>query len=79
MNNSDLITKIIELETKVVQLESEINRLKEGNFTAEECQNLCHNLQNVTLPVFDAGCKLYQEKLFGKEQCEIYRKRPSPS
>lgn len=51
----------------------EIERLKRGDFTPEEFQNLCHNLHKKTalakvgnLPqVFCDGCEDYQKKLFG--------------
>jgi len=48
--------------------EDEIQRLKEGNFTPEEFQNLCHNLQGKGREEFQIGCNEYQEKLFGKRE-----------
>lgn len=49
-------------------MQAEIERLKRGDFTAAEFQNLCHNLpEHCTRAVFKAGCEAYQEKLFGKE------------
>src|SRR4026208_1549117 len=50
--------------------EDEIQRLKEGNFTPEEFQNLCHNLQGKGRDDFEIGCIQYQEKLFGKKQID---------
>jgi hypothetical protein len=52
-------------------LVAEVRRLKRGDFTPEEFQELCHNLHErpggCTRDVFAAGCREYQEKLFGKE------------
>lgn len=49
----------------------EIERLKEGDFTPEEFQELCHNLHDterdgIGPKTFAEGCIQYQEKLFGK-------------
>lgn len=72
-----------EAESEIFELikikDNEIKRLKEGNFTSEELQNLCHNLTNCDLHAFAEGCKREQEKLFGKDRCEIYRKQHSAS
>lgn len=69
------LTKELIKENDALRLENQ--RLKEGNFTPEEFQNLCHNLgRDCTLPVFDQGCKSYQESLFGKDVCEQYRRQP---
>jgi len=51
---------------------SEVERLKAGNFTPEELQNLCHNLSDEDYSKFCDGCDEYQRKLFGKcrtEEC----------
>jgi hypothetical protein len=47
---------------------AEIERLKRGDFTPEEFQNLCHNRHAdpmCTPEDFFAGCAEYQRKLFG--------------
>lgn len=43
----------------------EIKRLKRGDFTEEEFQNLCHNMKPDDLRRFRQGCEDYQDKLFG--------------
>lgn len=46
---------------------AEIDRLKEGYFTEEEFQNLCHNLSvKDGEHRFKKGCEEYQKKLFGE-------------
>lgn len=53
-------------------LEDEIDRLKRGDFTPDEFQNLCHNLPDTcTREVFESGCKDYQAKLFGSPSLEM--------
>ena len=47
------------------ELIKENKRLKEGNFTPEELQNLCHNIKGGTRGEFEAGCKVYTDSLFG--------------
>ncbi len=49
------------------ELLAEIQRLKEGRFTEEEFQNLCHNFSACDRQRFQEGCRQYQEKLFGPE------------
>lgn len=45
---------------------SEFKRLLDGDFTKEEFQNLCHNMNpECTRKDFEQGCKDYQDKLFG--------------
>lgn len=44
----------------------EIKRLKEGKFTEEEFQNLCHNFNEDDAKRHWEGCKEYHCKLFGK-------------
>jgi hypothetical protein len=44
----------------------EIERLKRGDFTEEEFQNLCHNFSEADECRFKRGCEEYQRKLFGK-------------
>ena len=48
-------------------LEHEITRLKKGDFTPEELQNLCHNLaeDKEKKCEFFKGCCEYQKELFG--------------
>lgn len=48
------------------ELLKEITRLKEGNFTEEEFQNLCHNFSADDKCRFKQGCVDYQRKLFGE-------------
>lgn len=48
-------------------LADEVERLRRGEFTPEEFQNLCHNTD--TQAGFDAfadGCEAYQRKMFGR-------------
>lgn len=56
-----------ELWDYVRYLESEIERLKEGRFTQEEFQNLCHNFDTSDVCRFREGCRQYQLQLFGRE------------
>ncbi len=46
-------------------LESEIVRLKRGDFTEKEFQDLCHHFSEDDRERFKAGCKEYQRQLFG--------------
>lgn len=49
-------------------LEKDVKRLKEGNLTPEEFQNLCHNLHLKEKPCtqreFEDGCRRTQEAIF---------------
>lgn len=54
-----------------MDLEQEIIRLKSGNFTEEEFQNLCHTFTEEDACRFKRGCTAYQEKLFGKTKNKI--------
>lgn len=47
------------------ELRAEIERLKEGRFTEEEFQNLCHTFSAEDRNRFFTGCAEYQRKLFG--------------
>lgn len=49
----------------VIDLMNEIERLKRGDFTSEEFQNLCHNSTAENRSLFEQGCKEYQDKIFG--------------
>lgn len=59
-------------------LQSEVRRLKAGDFTEDEFQNLCHKMNENNGPQkFCDGCEAYQQKLFGwspitelKKKCE---------
>ena len=58
------------MESEIDILTIEVARLKRGDFTPEEFQNLCHNLHErpvCTREEFSQGCLQFQEKLFGKE------------
>src|SRR5688572_30875047 len=48
-----------------LNLINEIKRLRAGQFTEEEFQNLCHNLNTDDAGRFKTGCLAYQQKLFG--------------
>lgn len=53
--------------------EDEIARLKRGDFTKEEFQNLCHNRhekEGYTAQDFFNGCAEYQKSLFGTSERE---------
>jgi hypothetical protein len=49
------------------RLGSEVKRLREGRFTPEEIQNLCHNRHPCSREEFEQGCRDYTNKLFGGE------------
>jgi len=52
----------------------EVTRLKAGDFTEEEFQNLCHNKEKSVSPEdFCRGCEEYQRKLFGASLAQEYR------
>ena len=53
----------------IFNLTAEVTRLKKGDFTAIEFQNLCHSLgDDCKQADFESGCAAYQKKLFGS--CE---------
>jgi hypothetical protein len=55
------------LENPIASALKEIERLREGNFTPEEFQNLCHSKTvQEGFEAFARGCQDYQQKLFGK-------------
>lgn len=59
----------------IIQEQSEdIERLKRGEFTPEEFQNLCHNrtVQD-GYPAFIEGCANYQREMFGRCERSILR------
>lgn len=41
-------------------------RLRRGDFTEAEFQNLCHNFSECDKERFKQGCREYQAKLFGE-------------
>ena len=50
------------------RLVAEVRRLKRGDFTPKEFQDLCHHRDErpgCTRESFEAGCREYQRKLFG--------------
>lgn len=53
------------LTSKVERLTLELERLKRGDFTEEEFQNLCHNFSEEDKVSFFRGCTEFQKKLFG--------------
>ena len=57
---------------KIEELNKEIERLKSGNFTDKEFQDLCHTQQvQDGYTSFVNGCNEYQNKLFGKSANDI--------
>jgi hypothetical protein len=48
-------------------VEKEVERLKAGNFSDDELQNLCHQFPPEKVCSFRNGCTQYQVKLFGQE------------
>ena len=53
------------MSDRIKLLEAEVERLKRGDFTDDEFQNLCHNLPQAKMVCFQKGCEEYQKKLFG--------------
>lgn len=56
---------------KIVGLVAEVRRLRRGDFTPEEFQNLCHHRDQkpgCTRQDFEEGCRQYQAKLFGSPE-----------
>ena len=54
---------------EIERLRAEYDRMRRGDFTPEEFQNLCHNLPpHCTREAFAAGCAEYQRKLFGEQK-----------
>lgn len=52
----------------------ELERLKRGEFTEAERQNLCHNcLVQDGYPSFVEGCANYQKELFGRSERAVLR------
>lgn len=61
----DVDTQI--LADECLRLYEENERLKRGDFTEEEFQNLFHKFSPSDESRFKQGCIEYQEKLFGKK------------
>jgi 8-oxo-dGTP diphosphatase len=51
---------------RISLLKKEIQRLKAGDFSEEEFQNLCHNFDESDADRFALGCRDYQKLLFGR-------------
>ena len=52
-------------ERLIAILKDDIARLRAGDFTEEEFQNLCHNFSEDDEQRFEEGCTQYRKKLFG--------------
>lgn len=65
---SRLQSQVFELNMKVYELGKEVARLKNGDLTPQEFQNLCHNLKdkNPACPLhdFQMGCVVIQRTLY---------------
>lgn len=73
LSASQLADEIKELRRTVDNLRLENARLANGNFSAEEFQNLCHNMRVDGKPLdadsvcaFKRGCEDYWRRLFGE-------------
>lgn len=56
-------------------LRTEVERLRRGDFTEEEFQNLCHKFGEGDYERFCDGCDEYQRKLFGKDRsCDLLKR-----
>lgn len=51
---------------------AEIERLREGEFSGTEFQNLCHCIPENDRDAFFTGCTDYQRKLFGKAERDLW-------
>lgn len=67
---------VMKLVVEVRRLRAEESRLRKGDFTEEEFQNLCHNLDDGDERRFKAGCEEYQRKLFGRAYGDPQRVLP---
>lgn len=64
--NAALDNIVAVLKDRFEPLQQENERLKRGEFTPDELQNLCHNLSEDDYNKFCHGCDEYQKKLFGR-------------
>ena len=64
---------VLDVQLQNNLLKSEVERLKNGKFSSEELQNLCHNLEPTDRKAFLIGCRKEQERLFGKIPLELVR------
>jgi hypothetical protein len=65
-----------EMSGREAFLHEEIDRLRTGNFTAEEFQSICHNLpEDCTAEAFCKGCEDYQTNLFGRSPIALLRQQ----
>jgi hypothetical protein len=77
VNNNHLTGCTADLLVAVTALCDEVERLRRGEFTSDEFQNLCHNLDETKRSEFFAGCAEFQRKLFGisavEQALEIFK------
>lgn len=62
-----------EMDRRRLAAEKEVERLKRGEFTREEFQNLCHNRHEkpgCTAQDFFDGCAAFQKSMFGHSERE---------
>jgi len=60
-------TTCAELVRRLMSAEAEVVRLRRGEFTPQEFQDLCHNKSvQDGFEAFADGCEAYQQKLFGR-------------
>ena len=62
---TDTFDTIARLTKENEELRAEVERLKAGDFTDEEFQNLCHCIPEQNRDEFFKGCAEYQRRLFG--------------
>lgn len=65
-----VITSVL-LNVTLILERRENRRLKRGDFTPEEFQNLCHNFSAEDREVFYQGCADYQRRLLGKAHIDV--------
>lgn len=68
-----LLKEVDLLDAQLLRLQQEVERLKRGDFTEPEFQNLCHNFDPSDEARFEQGCLEYQAKLFGR--CLLCKKK----
>lgn len=72
---ADLHSPLGSVQAKqILKLIDDWHRLKRGDFTEEEFQNLCHNCDENDAARFKKGCEAYQRKLFGTSSIDDYAK-----